>query len=245
MSFNAWDLELLISPQHSEPESFVPESATAYKEQFGQYRCSPNTSTKHEGGNDGIYTETPSIPLEISNHESEDSKNSSTQNSQSRPSAECVMPEQFNWEQATSSCPTAEKEIFDADADADDDEGDLQSTQGRHRPNNKGGSSSHSSSSLSSSTGESQTFGCSGYQKPNHLQKNRIAASKCRTKKKRETAKLQAVEKSLKVKRDALKCMVDSLRIEVLDHKNEILRHGMCDCSVIQKYIVETARQIS
>ncbi|KAI1135322.1 hypothetical protein F5Y05DRAFT_395246 [Hypoxylon sp. FL0543] len=96
--------------------------------------------------------------------------------------------------------------------------------------------------SLSSSLDED--FGFDETQRPDKLEKNRVAASKCREKKKRETAKLQARERELAAERDALKSMAEALRTEVLGLKNEVLKHGMCDCSVIQKYITETARQI-
>ncbi|KAI2468405.1 hypothetical protein F4781DRAFT_398193 [Annulohypoxylon bovei var. microspora] len=86
-------------------------------------------------------------------------------------------------------------------------------------------------------------FGMRGGRK-RQLQKNRVAASRCRQKKKKETAKLEARERDLAAKRDVLKCVVDDLRVEVLGLKNEVLKHGMCDCSVIQKYITETARQM-
>ncbi|KAI1417868.1 hypothetical protein F5Y13DRAFT_149938 [Hypoxylon sp. FL1857] len=88
-------------------------------------------------------------------------------------------------------------------------------------------------------------FGFGGGSRTGKLEKNRVAASKCREKKKRETANLQVRERALAAERDALKSMADALRMQVLGLKNEVLRHGMCDCSVIQQYIVETARQIA
>lgn len=36
----------------------------------------------------------------------------------------------------------------------------------------------------------------------------------------------------------------DALRIQVLGLKNEGLSYGLCDCLVIQNYVVEAARQI-
>ncbi|KAI8959470.1 hypothetical protein F5Y11DRAFT_350447 [Daldinia sp. FL1419] len=81
-------------------------------------------------------------------------------------------------------------------------------------------------------------------QKVARLKKNRVAASKCREKKKKETTNLQAKERALATERDALKSMAEALREEVIGLKNEVLRHGMCNCSVIHKYIAESARQI-
>ncbi|KAI1759117.1 hypothetical protein GGR53DRAFT_177070 [Hypoxylon sp. FL1150] len=96
----------------------------------------------------------------------------------------------------------------------------------------------------SSSSSLAEEFGVGSSQRRCLREKNRTAASKCRQKKKMETATLQAREKALAAKRDGLKSMVDALRMEVLGLKNEVLRHGRCDCSVIQNYIAETAKQI-
>ncbi|KAI1479412.1 hypothetical protein F4774DRAFT_381925 [Daldinia eschscholtzii] len=97
--------------------------------------------------------------------------------------------------------------------------------------------------SLPSSSNDYFTIG--GVQRVGKLEKNRVAASKCREKKKRETENLQTRAKALTAERKALKFMTDALREEVIELKNEILKHGMCDCQVIQKYITDSARQIA
>ncbi|KAI1471872.1 uncharacterized protein F4812DRAFT_197056 [Daldinia caldariorum] len=88
-------------------------------------------------------------------------------------------------------------------------------------------------------------FTAGGFQKVQKLEKNRVAASKCREKKKRETENLQTRAKTLTAERKALKFMADALREEVIELRTEILKHGMCDCQVIQKYITESARNIA
>lgn len=88
-------------------------------------------------------------------------------------------------------------------------------------------------------------LGVGGNQRTTKLKKNRVAASKSREKKKRGIVKLQERERRLAAERDVLRFTATALRTEVVELKNEVLRHGMCECSVIQKYITETARQIS
>ncbi|OTB04570.1 hypothetical protein M426DRAFT_11459 [Hypoxylon sp. CI-4A] len=98
---------------------------------------------------------------------------------------------------------------------------------------------------LSPASSLGEDFGLGGDQKSCRLEKNRVAATKCRQKKKRETSKLQERERQLTAQRNGLKSMVDALRMEVLCLRHEILKHGMCECPVIQKYIAESARQIA
>ncbi|KAI1799208.1 hypothetical protein F4811DRAFT_124956 [Daldinia bambusicola] len=103
---------------------------------------------------------------------------------------------------------------------------------------------SQSKSSSPPSSGYSY-FTIGEAQKVEKLEKNRVAASKCRKKKKKETNNLQVRAKALTAERNVLKSMADALREEVIELKNEILKHGMCDCHVIQNYITESARQIA
>lgn len=74
---------------------------------------------------------------------------------------------------------------------------------------------------------------------------NRLAAAKCRTKTKRDVSTLQEREQVLVQEHVRLSACVNNLRDEVLDLKNEILRHGDCDSDVITAYIDRVARQIA
>jgi hypothetical protein len=97
-----------------------------------------------------------------------------------------------------------------------------------------------SSSSLSSTT----TADCGETtQLKQHRDRNRIAARKCRQKAKQNTSKLQERERELNQQNRMLLSFAGSLREEILDLKNEILRHSDCNCSVIQNYIANAARR--
>ncbi|KAI0966805.1 hypothetical protein F4678DRAFT_267109 [Xylaria arbuscula] len=78
-----------------------------------------------------------------------------------------------------------------------------------------------------------------------HRERNRVAARKCRQKAKRNFDGLQRREKELNDQNKMLLRHVGSLRNEVLELKNEILRHSACNSSVIQDYIAKVARRQS
>ncbi|KAI1311414.1 hypothetical protein F5Y03DRAFT_306650 [Xylaria venustula] len=78
-----------------------------------------------------------------------------------------------------------------------------------------------------------------------HRERNRVAARKCRQKAKRNFNGLQRREKELNEQNKMLLRHVGCLRDEVLELKNEILRHSACNSSVIQDYIAKVARRQS
>jgi hypothetical protein len=57
-----------------------------------------------------------------------------------------------------------------------------------------------------------------------------------------ETAEL---EQELSAQHASLVTCVEGLREEVLTLRTEILRHGDCECAMIQQYIAASARQVS
>jgi len=73
------------------------------------------------------------------------------------------------------------------------------------------------------------------------LEKNRLAAEKCRQKRKVYTAGLSADVSVLATKNGTLKAEVVALREELLNLKNEILSHARCDSSIIDGYIAKSA----
>jgi hypothetical protein len=73
------------------------------------------------------------------------------------------------------------------------------------------------------------------------LEKNRLAAEKCRQKRKVYTAGLSAEVSVLSSKNEILKADVVALREELLNLKNEILSHARCDSSIIDGYIAKSA----
>ncbi|KAH8747729.1 hypothetical protein F5883DRAFT_583369 [Diaporthe sp. PMI_573] len=76
------------------------------------------------------------------------------------------------------------------------------------------------------------------------LKRNRIAATKCRAKTKAAMAELEATEKAMCTKHYQLSTAVMGLREEVLMLKSELLKHGNCDCKVIQQYLTNAAKSV-
>ncbi|KAK7990374.1 hypothetical protein PG990_014654 [Apiospora arundinis] len=75
-------------------------------------------------------------------------------------------------------------------------------------------------------------------------EKNRIAASKCRRKKKDEEHVLEGRRRMLHVQNTILVDSATSLRAELLSLKHEILRHGTCDFQPINSYIATAAARV-
>lgn len=75
-------------------------------------------------------------------------------------------------------------------------------------------------------------------------ERNRVAAHKCRQKAKRSTCALLEQEQELNSQHRILKQHADSLHSEILDLKNEILRHSNCNSEVIQSWIARSAREL-
>ncbi|KAF3001788.1 hypothetical protein E8E13_001687 [Curvularia kusanoi] len=73
------------------------------------------------------------------------------------------------------------------------------------------------------------------------LEKNRLAAEKCRQKRKVYTAGLSAEVSILSTKNESLKAEEVALREELLSLKNEILGHARCGSSIIDGYIAKSA----
>ena len=69
------------------------------------------------------------------------------------------------------------------------------------------------------------------------LERNRVAASKCRQKKKEWTSNLETRARELQNNKKQLAMMVDSLREEMLSVKGELLKHTGCGCKQIRDYL--------
>lgn len=78
-----------------------------------------------------------------------------------------------------------------------------------------------------------------------YLEKNRIAAHKCRQKKKEWVEDLEMQARELTAVRAHLRSHVAMLREQVLLLKNELLSHANCGCERIDAYLDRTATQIS
>ena len=69
------------------------------------------------------------------------------------------------------------------------------------------------------------------------LERNRVAASKCRQKKKEWTSNLETRARELQNGKNQLALMVGSLKDEILFLKGELLRHTGCGCEKIREYL--------
>ncbi|KAI1107954.1 hypothetical protein F4804DRAFT_5344 [Jackrogersella minutella] len=76
-------------------------------------------------------------------------------------------------------------------------------------------------------------------------ERNRMAAHKCRQKAKQSMTVLQERERELGHQNRLLQEHAGSLREEILDLKNEILRHSDCNSDIIQNYIARAARDVN
>jgi len=69
------------------------------------------------------------------------------------------------------------------------------------------------------------------------LERNRVAAAKCRQKKKQAQESLQQQASDLTQKNTTMHSLVNDLREEALKLKNQLLAHSTCNCNVIQEYV--------
>ena len=77
------------------------------------------------------------------------------------------------------------------------------------------------------------------------LERNRVAASKCRQKKKEWTSNLESRARTLQNERNQLSLMASSLKEEVLWLKGELLKHSTCDCERIRHYLNREANHLA
>ncbi|KAA6408505.1 MAG: hypothetical protein FRX48_07587 [Lasallia pustulata] len=77
------------------------------------------------------------------------------------------------------------------------------------------------------------------------LERNRVAASKCRQKKKEWTSNLESRARELQNSKSQLNIMVGSLKEEVLFLKTELLRHTGCGCTKIRDYLSHEAHALA
>lgn len=77
-----------------------------------------------------------------------------------------------------------------------------------------------------------------------HLEKNRVAAHKCRQRKKEYIGSLEGRAREFSAKNKALKENVSLLREEVLSLKNEVLRHAGCGFWAVDEYLARCAGEL-
>ncbi|RAK99502.1 bZIP transcription factor atfB [Aspergillus ibericus CBS 121593] len=77
------------------------------------------------------------------------------------------------------------------------------------------------------------------------LERNRVAASKCRQKKKQHTEQLMSQHDELALQKSQLLSEADRLRSELLSLKNELLRHSRCGDEAINLHLSQMVRNIT
>ncbi|KAF2238869.1 hypothetical protein EV356DRAFT_504194 [Viridothelium virens] len=77
------------------------------------------------------------------------------------------------------------------------------------------------------------------------LERNRVAASKCRQRKKDWMSGLEIRARDLQSQRATLSAYAASLRDEVLYLKDQMLRHQGCGCTKIREYLNDQAEMVS
>lgn len=80
-----------------------------------------------------------------------------------------------------------------------------------------------------------------GDKRSQFLERNRVAASKCRQKKKEWTSNLEQRARELQASKTSLALLVSSLREELLYLKGEALTHTTCNCSSVREYLARHA----
>ena len=77
------------------------------------------------------------------------------------------------------------------------------------------------------------------------LERNRVAASKCRQKKKEWTSNLETRARDLQKNNSSLRMMLGSLKDEIVFLKGEMLKHTSCGCEHIQSFLKDQTNDFS
>ncbi|KAI5790133.1 hypothetical protein EDC01DRAFT_657708 [Geopyxis carbonaria] len=77
------------------------------------------------------------------------------------------------------------------------------------------------------------------------LERNRVAASKCRQKKKAWMQDLETEAREAQNMSKQLKLCVGMFKEEILQLKNELLKHNTCDCTPIRQYLSNEAIRLA
>ena len=85
----------------------------------------------------------------------------------------------------------------------------------------------------------------SGDKREKYREKNRVAAAKCRAKKKEHVDDLEDSHRTQSVLNTALRQTEQSLRDELSYWRTQALQHGFCECQAIQDYNIRKARDLA
>ncbi|KAI4719905.1 hypothetical protein E4T48_03913 [Aureobasidium sp. EXF-10727] len=87
--------------------------------------------------------------------------------------------------------------------------------------------------------------GLTGDKKDKYREKNRVAAAKCRAKKKEHTDQLEDTYRTQSAMNSALKQTEKSLRDELSYWRTQALQHTFCSCHPIQEYNMKKAQSMT
>jgi hypothetical protein len=87
--------------------------------------------------------------------------------------------------------------------------------------------------------------GLGGDKKDKYREKNRVAAAKCRAKKKEHTDQLEDTYRTQSAMNSALKQTEKSLRDELSYWRTQALQHTFCNCHPIQEYNMRKAQSMA
>ncbi|KAF1990017.1 hypothetical protein K402DRAFT_418115 [Aulographum hederae CBS 113979] len=85
---------------------------------------------------------------------------------------------------------------------------------------------------------------CKENKRQKFLERNRVAASKCRDKKKRYTSDLENQQRHLVAEKNALKSAEAALKEELLQLKTACLAHTDCNCVQIRDYMTSSLKHV-
>lgn len=121
--------------------------------------------------------------------------------------------------------------------------------QSNHPGNSKGtrpSSGHHKTRKKRGETSESASEPENGHYPPQgktHKERNRLAATKFRSRKREGTDKMKVDEEALERRNRQLSSSVKELTQEVYQLKMQLLKHSDCDCTLIQDYIQSEAHR--
>ncbi|PLB49748.1 hypothetical protein P170DRAFT_437264 [Aspergillus steynii IBT 23096] len=122
------------------------------------------------------------------------------------------------------------------------------STTASTKPPRSASSSTPTSSSASSQTPPSQSksqISKDRLKRENFLARNRMAASKCRQKKKKHNKALENEYERVAREKKLLQTEADYLRAQVLQLKDELLRHSQCEDASIKGHLNKMVTQVA
>ncbi|KAL8760176.1 MAG: hypothetical protein Q9199_000198 [Rusavskia elegans] len=113
------------------------------------------------------------------------------------------------------------------------------------KSNNTSAKRSRKSGRSSNPSNGQVASGAEDVRRSKFLERNRVAASKCRQKKKEWTQNLENRARKLQKENHSLRMMLDSMRDEMIFIKSEMLKHTTCGCEQIQSWVNTNADSLS